>query len=216
MVIIQIMLMSHLKQTPGVCPPYPLVPPGGVMGVTPTITILRCHLIQMGPYKNQDPQLEATPEVTLSNIQPQQDLVTAFLGIPMGGLTLMGLGAMGGFHPHPLQDMVPMIEEGTMEDRQNFHQIITSCHPRESTVEKLSVFSLITTTNNKKPYSSPLLTLYIFPNSPLKKRFHRPSAKDLKRFDKKKLSCFLFMRTLCNSFYYKISITSQKKDYSEF
>ena len=72
MVITQIMLMIHLKQTPGVCPPYPLVPPGGFMGVTPTITILRCHLIQMGPYKNQDPQLrEATQEVTLSNIQPQ-------------------------------------------------------------------------------------------------------------------------------------------------
>ena len=171
MVITQIMLMSHLKQTPGVCPPYPLVPPGGVMGVTPTITILRCHLIQMGPYKNQDPQLrEATPEVTLSNIQPQQELVTAFLGILMGGLTLMGLGAMGGLHPHPLQDMVPMTEEGTMEGRQNFHQIITSCHPRESTVEKLSVFSLITTTNNKKPYATPLPTFYIFPNSPLLKK----------------------------------------------
>ena len=138
MVITQIMLMSHLKQTLGVCPPYPLVPPGGVMGAIPTTTILRCHLIQMGPYKNQDPQLkEATPEVTLSNIQPQpQELVTAFLGIPMGGLILMGLGAMGGLHPHPLQDMVPMTEEGTMDGRQNFHQIITSCHPRERSASR--------------------------------------------------------------------------------
>ena len=112
----------------------------------------------------------------------------------MGGLTLMGLGAMGGLHPHPLQDMVPMTEEGTMEGRQNFHQIITSCHPRESTVEKLSVFSLITTTNNKKLYPTPLPTFYIFLNSPLFKKKISQTFR-LKRFDIKNLYLvFSFMR----------------------
>merc|ERR1719273_579395 len=44
--------------------------------------------------------------------------------------------------------MVPMTDGVTIIDRQRtFHQIITSCHHRESTVEKLSEFLLITTIN---------------------------------------------------------------------
>ena len=111
MAIIQIMLMNPLKLTLGACPHYPRVQ--GVMGVTPTITTLKCHLIQMGHYKNQDPQVEVIPEVILNNIQHhQQELGTVFQGIPME------VGAMGvpwGVHPHPLQDMVPMTEGVTTE-----------------------------------------------------------------------------------------------------
>ena len=130
-----------------------------------TLIILKCHHIQMGHYKNQDLQLETIPEVII--VQLVQQLVIVFLGIPMG----LDMGDQP--HHRPLQGMVPMIEEVIMEvDRQQriSHQIITSCHPRESTVEKLSEFSLITTTNNKKKFHTP--TLYsFFPYSPLSSSF---------------------------------------------
>merc|ERR1719228_2102853 len=125
------MLMNPLKLTPGVCPLYPQEPQG-VMGGTPITIILKCHLIQMGLYKNQDLQVEAIPEVILNNIQHHQ-LVTVFQGIPM---ELGVMGAPWGVHPHPLQDMVPMTEGVIMEDLQNFHQIITSCHPRERSASR--------------------------------------------------------------------------------
>ena len=161
MAITQIMLMSLLKQTPGVCHHLHLLEehPGvmEVILVTMVITliILKCHHIQMGHYKNQDLQLETIPEVII--VQLVQQLAIVFLGIPMG----LDMGDQP--HPHPLQDMVPMTEEDIMEDdRQQriSHQIITSCHPRESTVEKLSEFSLITTTNNKK-FHTPTLSFSI-------------------------------------------------------
>ena len=107
MAITQTMLMNPLKLTPGVCPLYPKGQE--VMGVTPTITTLKCHLIQMGHYKNQDPQVEVIPEVILSNIQHhhQLELVTVYQGIPM---EVGDMGFPWGVHPHPLQDMVPMTE----------------------------------------------------------------------------------------------------------
>ena len=121
---IQTMLMNHMKLTLEECHLYLQVHPEGT-------TIPKCHPMSMGPYRGLIGPMEATQEL--------HRLATASPGRSMAM-------AMEVLHPHP-QDMVPMTDGVTIIEGhlRTSHQTITSCLPRESIVETLSEFMLITT-----------------------------------------------------------------------
>ena len=121
----QTMPMSLMRLTRAACLHYLQAPPEGT-----TIT-LRCHLTITGPYRGPG-QMEATQELL-------RLLATACPGRPMATV-------MGDRHPRrPATGPMTGAAATIIDLPRIFRQIITSCLPRESIVEKLSEFTLITT-----------------------------------------------------------------------